>query len=146
MPPAVLGKEVKPNFRDIGELRTQDSYMQTGFPLELVTWQAVSHWASVCCPITRVLWSVLAFKLKTNYSSLTPMPLLSVWQAWWSTPAVTTSWQQRQADPCEFEASLVYMAKFQDSQGYIVRPCLKKQNRICRVSPVWPMLLNILVF
>lgn len=32
---------------------------------------------------------------------------------------------QRQADFCEFEASLVY-SEFQDSQGYTEKPCLEK--------------------
>lgn len=35
-------------------------------------------------------------------------------------------------DLCEFEASLVYIvlhSEFQDSQGYIVRSCLKKKKR-----------------
>jgi hypothetical protein len=29
----------------------------------------------------------------------------------------------------EFEASLIYKVKFQDSKGYTEKPCLKKQNK-----------------
>lgn len=34
--------------------------------------------------------------------------------------------EQRQTDFCEFEASLIYIVKFQSSQNYIDKPCLKK--------------------
>jgi len=36
----------------------------------------------------------------------------------WLTPLILALWRQRQADLCEFKASLVYK-EFQDSQGYI---------------------------
>jgi hypothetical protein len=36
--------------------------------------------------------------------------------------------RQRQGDFCEFEASLVYKSRFQDSQGYTEKPCLKKKK------------------
>jgi hypothetical protein len=35
--------------------------------------------------------------------------------------------RQRQADLCEFQASLVY-SEFQDSQSYIEEPCLEKNK------------------
>ncbi|KAL1769375.1 cation channel sperm-associated protein subunit gamma isoform X3 [Sigmodon hispidus] len=34
-------------------------------------------------------------------------------------------WKQKQTDLCEFKAGLVYKSKFQDSQGYTERSCLK---------------------
>ena len=37
--------------------------------------------------------------------------------------------KQRQADCWEFEASLLYIAKFWDSRRYIERPCLKIINK-----------------
>jgi hypothetical protein len=35
--------------------------------------------------------------------------------------------KQRQVDLCELKASLVY-TEFQESQGYIMRPCLKNKQ------------------
>ena len=32
-------------------------------------------------------------------------------------------------DLCEFKATLELQSEFQDSQGYIVRPCLKEANK-----------------
>jgi hypothetical protein len=37
--------------------------------------------------------------------------------------------RQRQKDLCEFEVILVLHSEFQTSQGYIVRPCAKQQQR-----------------
>jgi hypothetical protein len=38
------------------------------------------------------------------------------------------TWRQRQVDFCELEASLVYR-EFQNIQGYMEKPCLKKQEQ-----------------
>ncbi|KAL6086154.1 hypothetical protein STEG23_037941 [Scotinomys teguina] len=41
------------------------------------------------------------------------------------TPVISALGRQRQADLCEFEASLVYKSKFQDSQGYTEKLCFE---------------------
>jgi hypothetical protein len=52
-------------------------------------------------------------------------------QACWCTSLIPTLWNQKQADLCEFEASLVYTVKFQDSQG---RFCLKTNKQTDKQS------------
>jgi hypothetical protein len=44
---------------------------------------------------------------------------------WWCTPLITALGRQIS----EFEASLVLQSEFQDSQGYIEKPCLEKHNK-----------------
>lgn len=48
----------------------------------------------------------------------------------WLRPLIPVLRWQRQADLCEFKASLICRAKFQDSQGLQEeKPCLEKQNK-----------------
>jgi hypothetical protein len=47
-------------------------------------------------------------------------------QAWWLTSLITALRKQKQVYLYEFKASLVYIARPRNSQGYIIRPCLKK--------------------
>lgn len=47
--------------------------------------------------------------------------------AWWLPPLVTALKRQKQLDLCEFQASLVYIAKSQASQGYIMTPHFKNK-------------------
>lgn len=49
--------------------------------------------------------------------------------AWWHTHLIPALKGQRQAILYEFEADLVY-SKFQASQEYTVRPCLKEQKTL----------------
>jgi hypothetical protein len=35
----------------------------------------------------------------------------------------------READLCESEASWFYISEFQNSQNYLVKPCLKEKGR-----------------
>jgi hypothetical protein len=49
-------------------------------------------------------------------------------QAWWHMTLIPSLGRQRQVDLCEFEDSLVYIVEFQVSQGYTVRPRLKKNR------------------
>jgi hypothetical protein len=48
---------------------------------------------------------------------------------YYQSQAVVVLGRQRQMDLCEFEASLVYIIKFQDSHGYEEKPCLKQTNK-----------------
>jgi hypothetical protein len=44
-------------------------------------------------------------------------------------PLIPALWRQRQADLCEFEASLVYkVSPVQPGLCYTEKPCLEKQN------------------
>lgn len=45
-------------------------------------------------------------------------------------PLMPVIGKQRQVSLCKFEASLVYINEFQDSQSYVVRPCLKKKKML----------------
>jgi hypothetical protein len=42
---------------------------------------------------------------------------------------VLTLGRQRQADLCEFEASLVYRVRSRAARGYTEKPCLRKQKQ-----------------
>ena len=44
-------------------------------------------------------------------------------------PLIPAPGRQRQAELCEFEASLVYRGSSQDSQSYTEKPCLKQTNK-----------------
>ena len=44
---------------------------------------------------------------------------------WWHTPLIPELRRLRQEDLWEFEVSLFYKVKFQDSQGYTEKPCFK---------------------
>ena len=50
---------------------------------------------------------------------------------WWLIPLIPVSGRGRGRRISEFKASLVYRdpGEFQDSQGYIVRPCLKQNKK-----------------
>lgn len=52
---------------------------------------------------------------------------------WWCMPLIQVPRSQKQMDLFEFETGLVYIAKFQDTQGYTLRPCLKT-NRVMEFS------------
>lgn len=52
------------------------------------------------------------------------------------TPLIPALSKQRQVNLYEFKAKPIYI-KFQASQGYTVKPCLKKQDRCCSSSNLW---------
>jgi hypothetical protein len=43
-------------------------------------------------------------------------------------PLIPATRKERKVDPCEFKADMVLCIGFQDSQGYVEKPCLKKAN------------------
>ena len=48
---------------------------------------------------------------------------------WWRTPLIPALGRQRQADLCEFEASLVYKSKFQDRHSKSYRETLSRKTK-----------------
>ena len=52
--------------------------------------------------------------------------ILAGW--WWHTPLIPALRRKRQADLCEFEASLVYRVSSRTGSKATEKPCLKKQN------------------
>jgi hypothetical protein len=67
-------------------------------------------------------------------------------------PLIAALGRQRQADLCEFEASLVYKVKFLDSQDYTEKLCLEKTKRKKELfnsglilSPIQRMVLATLI-
>lgn len=95
-------------------------------------------------PTPRVLWTILAFKMKPTYSNLAQTALLTVWPGMVVPPCKHKHFGSRGRQPGSH-------SKFQESQSCVVKPCLKEQSRteafaVSLVVPIYLRDLEIYLF
>lgn len=67
-------------------------------------------------------------KFKTDLEKVEREKIFRTSQEQWGTTLILALRRQREADLCQFQASLIYIES-QVIQNYIERPCLKKQDK-----------------